>query len=975
MSQIKNLKQSFLNQLSKTGKTVFDSAIRYKKDKKDLFLSYFEYTLTLPKKFDKYIDITKTGFKNFITKSQSKTFVYNLGWRYPENKNQDKFIKFLRQLTQVYDNQRIVIIVNGDKRYQFTFKLTKNKIADLSKKLIYGNSLVRPLVGFPENIYNKYNEILTNLSQYYSSPNLDNNNMPIPPTQLINEMQRLESINQTITYQVITSNPLTPAKIKQKFKAGGFCFFDAILKHLEDKTDKTSKSIVNETIKQKENYKDGVNIKDAETIGKLLNISFKLYSPDQRAYIDINKSSKNNNEIPLINNTSNHVELFKQKEVEVTTEEINKLIFQLFKKKQYHMFPASKQIKYLYTVDTKYINIDDKIKDELFDDFIKPLKNLKILYNTELHKFIDQAYSQGTTIIYTPTTTINDFDLLCGGGTILDFNDKKFKTTESTYLYDHSKSYSRYKETKYYQQFPTVFIDFSKSNFTIPFIKSNVGIYQISNVDISNANPNIQSHVNQLKLFAHNIFTSPELIFFSDLNIKFDIVVGAYCKNTIDINFSQEVIDQKLYSNFIGKLASVNLNHTYKVFATEKFGTEIKSEFDSNIYSNQDYVDIEYPKSNVSSLTHISAFFTAYSRIQILEQLFNIPYDHVNAIQLDGIFTNTKINPINNFQLKYAPERILYDCEYYISGRSKDTLYTLPDLPDYITNKNQYLLGAGGTGKTHSILTKYKHLKILYLSKCYALGYDKSKEYNVNYSVFDVFKSKPTETYIKFFLNQPPPNIIFLDEFSMTSDNFIPIITHYFPYSKLIIANDINTKGRPYQLSLEKNIYKIPEDYHITEFTKNYRIKCNQLNLLALKVRNLIDLGLPALKLIEENIQRITRSELINLYNYKTDYILTSLKKGYDEHTNYVEQYSKLFNSPKFLITQNKHPYFNGQITLDPDLKIQKEQRDAFTAHAIQGQTIKNPSKIFIDTRNLFDINQIYVMISRAEYISQIYLI
>ena len=277
--------------------------------------------------FDKYIDITKTGFKNFITKSQSKTFVYNLGWRYPENKNQDKFIKFLRQLTQVYDNQRIVIIVNGDKRYQFTFKLTKNKIADLSKKLIYGNSLVRPLVGFPENIYNKYNDVLSQIATFYR---LDTNDIPMQPTELINEMTRLESINQTITYQVITSNPLTPAKIKQKFKAGGFCFFDAILKHLEDKTDFQSKSIINETIKQKENYKDGVNIKDAETIGKLLNISFKLYSPDQRASIDINTTKNNYHQIPLINNTSNHVELFKQKEVEVTTEEINKLIFQFF---------------------------------------------------------------------------------------------------------------------------------------------------------------------------------------------------------------------------------------------------------------------------------------------------------------------------------------------------------------------------------------------------------------------------------------------------------------------------------------------------------------------------------------------------------------------------------------------------------------------------------------------------------------------
>jgi hypothetical protein len=56
-----------------------------------------------------------------------------------------------------------------------------------------------------------------------------------------------------ITYKIVVSKPLEKAVIKQKFKAGGFCFFDSIIKHF-DQEDTDHKTIINKANKLKDEY-------------------------------------------------------------------------------------------------------------------------------------------------------------------------------------------------------------------------------------------------------------------------------------------------------------------------------------------------------------------------------------------------------------------------------------------------------------------------------------------------------------------------------------------------------------------------------------------------------------------------------------------------------------------------------------------------------------------------------------------------
>ena len=95
--------------------------------------------------------------------------------------------------------------------------------------------------------------------------------------------------------------------------------------------------------------------------------------------------------------------------------------------------------------------------------------------------------------------------------------------------------------------------------------------------------------------------------------------------------------------------------------------------------------------------------------------------------------------------------------------------------------------------------------------------------------------------------------------------------------------------------------------------------------------------------------------------------ILCSENKNKDEYT-------KMFSTiPKFMVKENTSKYNNNQIIFDDIPDIKKEHRHGFTIHSIQGETAKN--KLFIDLRKQKSLRMIYTAISRAQYISQIYLI
>ena len=115
-----------------------------------------------------------------------------------------------------------------------------------------------------------------------------------------------------------------------------------------------------------------------------------------------------------------------------------------------------------------------------------------------------------------------------------------------------------------------------------------------------------------------------------------------------------------------------------------------------------------------------------------------------------------------------------------------------------------------------------------------------------------------------------------------------------------------------------------------------------------------------------KNIQKITLDELKNMYK-KEDMILCAENETKDEYT-------ELFtNIPKFIVLENTCKYNNKQIIYEDIPEVKKKHRHGFTIHSIQGETARN--KLFIDLRKQKSLRMIYTAISRAQYLSQLYLI
>lgn len=959
---IERLKLS--DSMTKNSIKLFDRAKKYKNvDKIQKFLDYIDYVVKQPKgkkfkfvsvDFNKYFEIKKTNI-------DTKSFNYSLLWnKQNPSIKWDEWYSYWSKIFRKYKNNKIQIHIESDLTFDLSITLTSEK--DLTNQLIINDyDLPRMLLGVDKDKYVKY-----------SSNEFGELFLEFDETQF-----------SVVTYTITQLKPVVNKPIKQSFQAGGECFFDAIKEDM-DINDRKDKTIINKIEKLKLGYLNGVSSEQAEHICQILGISVSLYSPDQKTKIDINCSSNNIKNIKMINTKDNHVELFKLKEFNLSNIEMIAKQKELIKNKKYHCIQGFKDIKVILTDKEKYINDEYDEKDDDYNNFVKPFTDCKLKLDTDIYNFINNGYSQNRCIVYKESE--NDFSHLMNdcGGICIDLGEKFYKPNTYTKLYDHSKSYSRFKECKYYIGFPSVFTDFCKGNFNIEFIKKHIGYYMISNIDYSKCNKNIIMHLDKLKIFNHDVFTSVELCFYYNLGIRFDCIVGAYCMESIDIpKFTDDEINNKKYSIFIGKLGMENKFHTYKVFTTKEHAEKINYEFGTSteIYEGNKYINVQYPKSNKYNYMHIAGFFCSYSRIQILEQLFLIDYNNVECIEIDGIYTNNDINVINNFRLKPTREnKKVYDDDQFIYGRNIETRnnYILPELNDYYTDKNIYLLGAGGTGKTHWALTMYKNLDILYLSKSYILGADKNLEYGVKCSVFGNFKmDETTVNYRAEFMNKPHPNIIFLDEYSMEEDTYYDnVIRSNFPYSKVIIANDITRDGRPYQLCLNSSsIFTIFDDFHVEEFTKNYRFKDDKILQLCNTMRYYINMKYPLINFVKNNFINCSFDDVIRDYDYTKDYILCSMRNGRKDGTcDYVYEWTRKFNNDKNLVLVNKDGYFNGQIVFGNVNGIKMERRDAFSFHSVQGKTLKN-CKIYIDIRKIFDMNQVYVAVSRAEYYDQIRII
>lgn len=804
-------------------------------------------------------------------------------------------------------------------------------------------------------------------------------------------------------------------KITQVFKDAdnGKCVFNPIrvwatekYEHAVEKKNKDSKyrygKVLSELEELENKYPNGVHQDNIDEICNKLQVDISIEKPlcDEKFIVckSIKKALKH---FRYLNTRLNHIDLNEyvtnDKPNIVSRKDLLKMKKELTDSGEYHTFNKDlTNISKIQTLNGVY-SVSNEMQ-ECFNQFEidTGLINCKLddIDDAELSSFVKWGTHYNGTI---------DFKDLHDGEQI------NYELEKVNHI-DMSKAYSRFKMCKFYEGFLGKITDFRLTNCI-----QGVGLYYIYDLVISQGI--FGKYNDTLKIYqSHNIYTSFELKFLQSKGCTFKILSGCWGVKPLDFDFNDEMMNGKnddgnsYYALWTGKCDSHYLqkktwiNGDYEMVCMIAEHTSAKVEH----YENGE-ICVKYDKKHNYHLGHITAFITAYQRLNVLEQLDMIDYNNVIRVCVDGIYTEKIVSDLKNaFRHKNDIEDKTFanrQGESFISNLVGNQGFptTLPfsmgargndEFPligkhiykscgkevteykenimswvfgeDRKHNNTELHIGAGGNGKTHKNLVDKGLVKVLYVSPSWKLARNKQNEYGCNVSVWARLITDDPEmiSIVKRY-----SNVLLIDECSMMTENEKLKIFELYGDMKIIFCGDLG-----FQLSSFNGDEMKPTGFDaIIQNNINYRCKDSRLLELLKDLRDMISFCRPVYEINRfvnsffKKHNRIINNDTLKSSYKVNDMILVGTNKVKDEYT-------EMFNHlEKYYCRENNRVYSNGDIIIGekPDCKC--ELRHAYTTHSIQGETAQY--NLYIESSKMFDARMFYTAISRAKTLDQVFII
>lgn len=732
-----------------------------------------------------------------------------------------------------------------------------------------------------------------------------------------------------------------------------------------------------------EKYNKGVPEDDIQSICNLLQIDIKVEFPlnIKETFLHCKSNKKRLKEFEFINTRLHHVDLnevvYNDKPIYVTRDELYEIKDNLDKNLKYYIYRKdSRGISSITTFEGKYIINNEyytTVRD--FEDVWKlSMCYIDDIENKELSKFIKAGTNYNTTVdfkdIYQYTTKY--------------YNDVKH--------IDMEKAYANFHKCKWYQGFMGKITDFRETDKI-----QGIGMYLVTDFKFPHGKLNEYNKI--LRIYHNNnVYCSVELKMLSTYGITYKVKAGCWGVKPFHFKFNNDMINKKdddgikYYAKWTGACDQHNLYKSFFMRGNYDLFQNIRNYVSEGIikWIGTDEGCISYKKPFNYHMGHISAQITMYQRLNMIEQLLVMDINNIIRICVDGIYFTGEMPTLKNVFREKEDKHFGNEPGFqYVSNVVTETGYQPTfDIPkEHRDNfSNELHLGAGGTGKTHKALTDKGLIRVLYVAPSRKLVRKKNEEYSIRSNVLmNLLINDPHKTrdIVRHF------SVIILDEVSMMMNQSKELLFQKFPYHKLIFCGDIG-----YQLpSFNGDPIEIKGFGVIKEHTMNYRIKCKQLKQLCDMLRTLIKKGTHKnvidkpfyVKFMNEKVEEyflkrnriIDTDELQELYSIN-DYILVGTKKVGYEYTNMFKGKFKDNNGnlkEKYYYTHNTTEYNNGDIVITSNPTGKPEIKHHFTTHSIQGETIRPPLKIFIDSSKMFDSRMFYTAISRAVKIDQLYIV
>ena len=393
---------------------------------------------------------------------------------------------------------------------------------------------------------------------------------------------------------------------------------------------------------------------------------------------------------------------------------------------------------------------------------------------------------------------------------------------------DMEKAYTRHRRSPFYRGFPAGIQTFAR--FSPPVgasFLSNVGVYQFQFTAI----------VPLLSLLGFRVGVtycrpSVEIEYFCSLGSSVTLLAGAW-GSCFDIDYPEEMLEQKRYAIWAGKLAGQHESNTYTFPGDRAWAGQLKSQFGErpvHFYEGLDLITVAVPAKSAKTFNHVLAFITAYCRMNMMELMRAVGEENLVKVMLDGLYFKGSLEkegfvekPIVAHKGFRRPDADCAVCDVS-SWPVFDGRFSVPE--GYVKNII-VLTGAGGTGKSHSVLTNPAFVgRVLYIPPTRALGHMARKKYGCRWACWQKVVGSGGIRPWQEEGNAVPP-VLFLDELTMVPKDAVEKLIAMYPTCLLFIAGDVDRRqwfqccnGTPGTFS---TLWLPSASHYVIDYTTDFR--------------------------------------------------------------------------------------------------------------------------------------------------------
>lgn len=546
---------------------------------------------------------------------------------------------------------------------------------------------------------------------------------------------------------------------------------------------------------------------------------------------------------------------------------------------------------------------------------------------------------------------------------------------------DIEKAYTQHSKCSYYRGFLGHITDYGRLNVGPEFLRDHVGIFMFRVIENTNA------VLEQLGIYANNRYTlpSPEIQFMVSLGMKIEILGGCW-GSTFDIEYTPEMMENRRYCIWAGKLGMESDSQTYTFKGDATWASCLKEMIgEENVYyfANCDMIMVRRPKKSYNTRHHILSFITSYTRINMLETMMKIVESggELTKVILDGIYFRGELPDIE-VPYKFKEVKIhkgFRDAWYYASEFDVERFdnYNMKfDIPDGKKKNVIVLTGSGGTGKSHSVLRSTNVVKPLYVVPTHLLGRKMRTavgcEYTTIHKLIGTKNDGKEEVKCRCYKEEfNEPGVVFIDELTMIEKSWIDRAIEMYPNTKFYIAGDVDTKqwyqcrnGHPGAFS---EIWIPSSEYYILDYTTDYRS---------------LDDGLKAMKIaIRDEMRRVFsdggQTDALRMNAFMKKYVVANglcAMSMDDAMKSFVKGNIWIAGTHKTNKKLLDNSVVSGYINRDKEIVAEEndkaEKRGSFTTHSFQGMTLES-EKVFISL-DFFEYAMLYTSVSRVRRLSQL---